>query len=191
MRVHVVDLVTVINDQAAGLLTKEAAGHHVRDAGGRAAGARRVGDLEGAISFCDAAVESQGSTPYVWLARGDVLLARKEKRADYCFERALALANNHWLYRWLTSRIQSFHRQFARALKAVQDGLTLEPGGAVLWLQTGECQLALGLSAQARTSFEQARELDPELPIQSFITQADETTVLDKVAGRWRQWFGK
>ena len=151
----------------------------------------RLGDIAGAISYSDAAVESQANTPYIWLARADVLLARKEKRADYCFERALALANNHWLYRWLTSRIQSFHRQFARALKAVQEALTLEPGRAVLWLQTGECQLALGLSAQARTSFEQARELDPELPIQSFITQADETTVLDKVAGRWRQWFGK
>src|SRR5688572_24766778 len=50
----------------------------------------RIGDLDGAISYADAAVESQGNTPYIWLARGDVLLARNEKRAEYCFERALA-----------------------------------------------------------------------------------------------------
>src|ERR1051326_3034832 len=33
----------------------------------------RVGDLQGALSYSDAAVESQTSTPYIWLARGDVL----------------------------------------------------------------------------------------------------------------------
>jgi tetratricopeptide (TPR) repeat protein len=151
----------------------------------------RLGDFAGALSYSDAAVESQANTPYIWLARADVLLARKEKRADYCFERALALANDHWLYRWLAARILAFHRQFARALKMAQEALALDQSRATLWLQRGECQLALGLVAPARNSFEQARELDPELPIQSFISQAEETTVLDKLAGRWRQWFGK
>src|SRR5277367_2613679 len=31
----------------------------------------RSGDLEGALSFSDAAIEERGDTPYVWLARGD------------------------------------------------------------------------------------------------------------------------
>ena len=47
----------------------------------------REGDLEEALACSDAAVEQRGDTPYVWLARGDVLLARKEARADYCFDR--------------------------------------------------------------------------------------------------------
>lgn len=151
----------------------------------------RLGDLAGALSFSDAAVESQANTPYIWLARADVLLARKEKRADYCLDRALMLANNHWVYLWLVSRIHAFYRHFARAFKAAQEALTIEPTRAVLWLQTGQCQLALGLPTQACTSFDQARELDPEIPIQEFLTQAAETSILDKLAGRWRQWFGK
>ena len=151
----------------------------------------RLGDQAGAISYSDAAVESQMNTPYIWLARADVLLARQEKRADYCFERALALAENHWLYRWLAARIHAYYRHFARALKSAQEALNLDPGRAVLWLQAGECQLALGLATQARNSFEQARELDPEQPIQQFISQVNDTTFLDKLAGRWRQWFGK
>lgn len=149
----------------------------------------RLGDHAAAISYSDAAVESQMNTPYIWLARADVLLARKEKRADYCFERALALAGNHWLYLWLTSRIHAFYRHFARALKSAQEALSLDPSRAILWSQSGECQLALGLATQARNSFEQARQLDPDLPIQQFISQAQNTSFLDKMAGRWRQWF--
>ena len=151
----------------------------------------RLGDHDGAISYSDSSVESQANTPYIWLARADVLLARKEKRADYCFERALALANNHWLYHWLAARIHAFYHQFARALKTVQQALSLDPSRAVLWLQTGECQLALGLATQARSSFDQARELDPDLNVQQFISKASESSFLDKIAGRWRQWFGK
>jgi tetratricopeptide (TPR) repeat protein len=151
----------------------------------------RLGEHDGAISYSDAAVESQVNTAYIWLARADVLLARKEKRADYSFERALTLANNHWFVRSLAARIYAFYRQFARALKFVQEALSLEPSRAVLWLQAGECQLALGLGAQAKNSFEQARELDSDLPIQAFLLQVNETTILDKLAGRWRQWFGK
>lgn len=151
----------------------------------------RLGDHAGAISYSDSAVESQANTAYIWLARADVLLARKEKRADYCIERALTLANNHWLFLWLAARMHAFYRQFARALKAAQEALVIEPGRAVLWLQAGECQLALGLANQARNSFDQARELDPDLPLQSFLSRVEDTTILDKLAGRWRQWFGK
>ena len=42
----------------------------------------RAGDLQGAIAFSDASIEERGDTPYVWLARGDVLLAREEQRAE-------------------------------------------------------------------------------------------------------------
>lgn len=151
----------------------------------------RLGDLDGGISYADSAVEAQGNTPYVWLARADVLLARREKRAEYCFERAFTLAKDNWLVLWLAARIQAFYRHFARALKHAQDAIALDSARAVLWLLAGEAQLALGLAEQARNSLEQARELDPEVAPHELIGRASDTTFLDKVAGRWRQWFGK
>src|SRR5213078_3430249 len=60
----------------------------------------RSGDLQGALSFSDAAIEERGDTPYVWLARADVLLARHEPRADYCLEKALRLAPGDWFIGW-------------------------------------------------------------------------------------------
>jgi tetratricopeptide (TPR) repeat protein len=151
----------------------------------------RLGDLDGALSYSDSAVESQINTPYIWLSRADVLLARAEKRAEYCFEKALSLARGDWLVLWLASRIQIFYKHFAKGLKLAQEALALDASRAVLWLQVGQCQLALGLPTQARNSFDQALELDPDCNVARWQNQAAETSFLDKVTGRWRQWFGK
>jgi tetratricopeptide (TPR) repeat protein len=151
----------------------------------------RTGDLGGAMSYSDAAVESQTNTAYIWLSRADVLLAKAEKRAEFCFEKALSLARDNWFVHWLASRIQSFYRRFAQSLKLAQQALSLQPGRAVLWLQVGQCQLALGLAEQAGNSFDQARELDPNCDAAQWQNRVAETSLLDKVAGRWRQWFRK
>src|SRR3954447_17728193 len=76
----------------------------------------RSGDLAGALIFSDSSIEERGDTPYVWLARGDVLLAREEQRADYCFEKALLLAPRDWFTAWLAARIRHYHEQFVLAL---------------------------------------------------------------------------
>jgi tetratricopeptide (TPR) repeat protein len=151
----------------------------------------RSGDVQGALTFSDAAVETQGNTPYVWLARGDVLLARAEKRAQFCFEKALALAAHDWVTHWLACRIHYYYKKFSRALQLAQKALELDGARAVVWLQFGRCQLALGLSHAAAESFEHARDLD------AFCSPgAEERSVLlqsgwwRRVNGWWRQAFG-
>ena len=121
----------------------------------------RSGDTQAALAFSDAAIETQGNTPYVWLARGDVLLARAEKRAQFCLEKALALAGPDWLAHWLACRIYCYYRKFSKALQLAQKALELDASRAVLWLQFGRCQMALGLAGAATESFEHARDLDP------------------------------
>ena len=122
----------------------------------------RSGDLQGALAFSDAAVEERGDTSYIWLARGDVMLARAEQRADYCFEKALALAPRNWFVAWLAARIRYFYEQFAPALKLAQQALEWNPGQSTLWLLTGLCQRQVGLTEAARISLHQARQLNPQ-----------------------------
>jgi tetratricopeptide (TPR) repeat protein len=124
----------------------------------------RMADPDSALAFSDAAIEERGNTPYVWLARGDVLLARREARASYCFDQALNLARADWLHTWLAARIHSFYASFALALRYAQQAADAAPDRAVVWLQAGVCQLELGLDARARESLERARELDAECP---------------------------
>jgi len=121
----------------------------------------RNGDLNGALVFSDVSIEAHGDTPYVWLARGDVLLAREEGRADYCFEKAQLLAPNDWFIAWLAARIRLFYEQFALALKQLQQAVEWNAGHFIIWLELGRCQDALGLEGPARRSFTQAKQLNP------------------------------
>ncbi len=121
----------------------------------------RTGDLDAALAFSDASIEERGDTPYLWLARGDVLLAREEKRADFCFDKALALAPKDWFITWLAARIRFFYEQFAQALKLAQRAVEWNPGHCGLWVLLGQCQHKTGLLGPAKVSFGQALELNP------------------------------
>jgi tetratricopeptide (TPR) repeat protein len=122
----------------------------------------RGGDLEAALTFSDASISERGDSAYVWLARGDVLLSRKEHRADYCFDKALFLAPRDWFVTWLAARVRIWHEQFALALKLLQQALEWNTSHFLLWLELGRCQMRLGLVVPARNSFDQARQLNPQ-----------------------------
>jgi tetratricopeptide (TPR) repeat protein len=120
----------------------------------------RSGDLATALAFSDASIEERGDTPYVWLARGDVLLARKESRADYCFDKAMMLAPGNWFIAWLAARIRAFYKQFVLALSLLQQATAAHAGNPILWLELGRCQEALGFLGPAAQSFTQASQIN-------------------------------
>lgn len=150
----------------------------------------RSGDLQAALAFSDASIEERGDTPYIWLARGDVLLARQESRADYCFEKALAVAPTDWFVTWLAARIRFYYGQFAQALKLAQQAVELNTGHFLLWLEQGRCQQALGLSSLARHSFTQAQQLEPHHPaVAHAFRELANTGVFSTFFGWCRNFF--
>ncbi|MBU6401660.1 MAG: tetratricopeptide repeat protein [Verrucomicrobia bacterium] len=150
----------------------------------------RLGDLKAALAFSDAAIEERGETPYVWLARGDVLLARRERHAEFCFERAVGFAPRDWLVHWLASRVYYFYEKFSLALKLASQALALETSRAVLWLQVGYCQQALGLIGAARSSFEQAQQLSPVgTPADQALIELGQIGFWRPLWSRWRRWW--
>jgi tetratricopeptide (TPR) repeat protein len=152
----------------------------------------RGGDLQGALAFSDASIEERGDTPYVWLARGDVMLARKEHRADYCFEKALLLAPKDWFTAWLASRIRFYYSQFVLALKLLQQAVEWNTGHFLLWFELGQCQQALGLIGSAETSFTQARQLNPNCrEADAALTRLSQSGAFARVRDWCRQLFKK
>lgn len=121
----------------------------------------RMGELDEALAFSDASIEERGDTPYIWLARGDVLLARQESRADYCFDKAALLAPQDWFVLWLAGRIRLFYEQFAAAARLFQRTVELDCSNFLVWLDLGHCQRAMGFSTQARLSYARALEIEP------------------------------
>jgi tetratricopeptide (TPR) repeat protein len=150
----------------------------------------RCGDLQGALVFSDASIEGRGDTPYVWLARGDVLLAREERRADFCFEKARLLAPRDWLVAWLAGRIRFYYKQFALALTHMQQAVELNAGHFMVWLELGRCQHELGLAGAARNSISQAKQLNPECRDASLeLIRLSQFRPFARVRGWWQRWF--
>jgi tetratricopeptide (TPR) repeat protein len=148
----------------------------------------RAGDVEGALAFSDASIEERGDAPYLWLARGDVMLARRETRADYCFEKALLLAPRDWFTAWLAARARYFYKQFALALKLLQQAIELNAGHFLLWLELANCQQALGLIGPAKHSFAQAKELNPRsTEARVGLAQAANSGLTARLHGWWRR----
>lgn len=150
----------------------------------------RSGDLQEALACSDAAVEERGDTPYVWLARADVLLARREPRADFCFEKALGMAAGDWFIAWLAARIRCFYEQFLLGQKLLQQAVELNGTHFVLWLELGRCQQSLGMVRPALTSFGRALELNPGCH-QAGLARAKlaNSALSERVRGWWRRLF--
>jgi tetratricopeptide (TPR) repeat protein len=122
----------------------------------------RAGDTQTALAFSDAAVGENSESPHVWLARGEVLLARREALADYCFDKALMLAPGDWLLAWQAARVRLHHGQASQALRLLRQAVEWNPGHFLPWLELGRCQEILGLAEAAEKSFTQARELNAQ-----------------------------
>ena len=150
----------------------------------------RSGDLQGALAFSDASIEERGDTPYIWLARGDVLMAREETRADYCFEKALLLGPRDWFTTWLAARIRFYYHQFALALKLLQQAVEWNATHFLLWLELGRCQQAVGLVGLAQNSFLQAQQLNPSSEqATEALADLSTTSLGSRVRGWWRRIF--
>jgi tetratricopeptide (TPR) repeat protein len=147
----------------------------------------RAGDTAAALTFSDAAIATNNQLPYVWLARADVLLSRKQKGSEPCFERALGCNPTQWLTRWLISRILCLHRCFALALQHIQHALETGADQAVVWHQLAVCRQHLGMPADAITAFQHAQQLDPGLVTSQDLASLQHTSWPKRLAGWWRR----
>ena len=151
----------------------------------------RCGDLDGALTFSDASIAERGDTPYVWLARGDVLLARGEKRADYCFDKALGLAAADWFIDLAGgAHPDVFYKQFTLALKFAQQALELKPDNEhALALRRADARRNSGLiGSGAQTHSSRRCNSSPRWhEAERAMSSLAETTMVQRLGGWWRR----
>jgi tetratricopeptide (TPR) repeat protein len=147
----------------------------------------RIGDVDTALAFSDASFEERGDSAYLWLARADIFMARKEKQAEYCFQKALLMSTRDWVVHWLAARIYIVYQKFAAALKLINQAMSLDASQSVLWLELGLCQQALGMP-QARQAFSRTLELNPDnRRAQQVLLHLREPGLWDRLQGWWRR----
>jgi len=127
---------------------------------GRAQALCRSGDLRSAQASCDAAIGQQGMFAYPWVARGEVMLARKENLDEYCFDKAVQL-DPDWLVPLEIGGIYLHYGRDAKALIRIRQAVEKAPDQAYCWYRQGVCELSLGLTRAAERSYARCLQLVP------------------------------
>ena len=154
--------------------------------------AGRLGDTDAGLALSDASLEVQGDVPYLWIARADVLLARKESAASYCLTRAQSLASGDWGVYWLGGRVLLYWGKLATALRMAQQAVAINAAELGGWMLAAECQLELGLAGPAEVSARQAVMIAPtNLAAAALLQRAQQVDWSARVAGWWRRTFRK
>lgn len=160
---------------------------------GKAVASARSGRIDKAIVFSDRSVEGRSPGPFVWVARGEVLLHRRSSSAQHCFDRAATLCRDDAERAAVlldVSRVLSRHRRQAEALLRARRAVDAAPDWAAAWLGLGDCQAALGLS-DAAVSYEQAVQLDPDNePAQARLARLRDRTLGERIRSFFRRSRG-
>ena len=119
----------------------------------------RLRDFRAGYACSDAALQTPGSSPWRWQARGEVLLAQGQHRFRDCFEKALAEPQADWFDRVIIARIYVYYQRTLNALECLKAAAELEPTHGYVWFEMGNCQAALAMTSAARASYARCREL--------------------------------
>jgi tetratricopeptide (TPR) repeat protein len=127
---------------------------------GRAQARCRMGDLKQSYSLCDAAFKSSGQSAYRWMVRGEILVASRNAKDAFCFDKARELDGN-WLVSLEIALVYLFHRKPGKALPWSRRAVETAVEQPYAWYVQGCCQFSLGFDKQARQSFRRCLDLDP------------------------------
>lgn len=123
----------------------------------------KFGLYKEAIALSDASLAQKGKplNSYLWLARGEIFLAKGSKNASFCFDKAIELSKDSWACYQEVGLIYLEAKYYSKALQYLKEAAARYSVSPYLWLKIGFCYQRLGFSKQARESFEQALKLNP------------------------------
>jgi tetratricopeptide (TPR) repeat protein len=135
--------------------------NHAELLAARAQALCRNGDLQQAQAVSDSAIAQPGQSEYCWIARGDLMLARKDHIEQHCFDKAVQL-NSDWPALIEIAAIYSFYKRYAKALERCRQAVEKAPDQPHCWYQQGCYQRAIGMTNPAMVSFKQCLDLNPK-----------------------------
>lgn len=142
----------------------------------------RLNDVRVALRLSDASLSARGASAYRWLARGEVLLASRQTKAESCFERAMLEPDADWFARLWIGRLYRMYGNHTQAFVAAREATEQAPHAPYAWYIRGQCERDLALSS-FRKSFERALELDGTfMPARKALREPAEASWL-------KRWF--
>ncbi len=126
----------------------------------------RMGDEHRGMAYVDAALQEKGGNlPLVWLARADVLLARKSPAAHFCLEKANELAPKSWEVAIEAALICLQQGEPLLALRYAQRAVESNRNHPFLWCVLGDAYRESGKWSDAERCYRYALALDPHFDL--------------------------
>ncbi|MBA3685147.1 MAG: tetratricopeptide repeat protein [Planctomycetes bacterium] len=155
----------------------------------RAVACARLGHSAKAFAFSDAAVQQPQPTAWVWISRGEIMLATGRGTDAFCFDKARELANGDWLPPLLVARAYLYYRNPGRGLQWAREAQAIKPDTAFSAHVIGACNDALGHHDAARAAYAQALDLDRDFPpTRAALDTHARMTWKDHAIAAWKHW---
>lgn len=149
----------------------------------------RHGDRAAALMSSDASLQSPGSSPDRWVARGEVMLDSRGARARDCFEKALTEPGADWFVRVAVARTYLFHRKPAPGFEFADAAVRCDATQPYAWVVRGWCLRELGQDARAAESGRCALDLDARCPAARELISALESGSSPGLIRRLKGWL--
>lgn len=149
----------------------------------------RLKDVSAAMACSDGSMQTLGSSPWRWQARGEVLLAAGQSYFDECFQKSLSEKDADWFDRAIIARIYLYYGRASNALYYLKQAVDLEPARGYVWFEMGNCQATLGLTGAAQTCYERCLELRPDYrEARTALSKLQSMSIIDWIKVRF---FGR
>lgn len=114
------------------------------------------------LGSSDFAMGQGRMNPFIWLARGWMLLESNNRNWEGCFDKVFEMgAEVDWRHFMMMGQVLSRYKKWPRALQCYQKATEGQTSNFFLWQQLGCCYEKLGLSRQAMEAFQHAQSLRP------------------------------
>lgn len=125
---------------------------------GRAQALSRIGDTKRARDASDGSMSAPGKSAYRWMARGEWMLAGRQKLEDHCFTKAEEVEDD-WLVPLESARIYLHYRFPSRAVARARRATEAAPDQYFAWYVRGCAEVEAGMTRMAVESFEHCLQL--------------------------------
>ncbi|MGA2500544.1 MAG: tetratricopeptide repeat protein [Tepidisphaeraceae bacterium] len=127
---------------------------------GRSQALCRNGDLAQAQAVSDTALGQPGQSAYMWMVRGELMVACRDSIDVCCFDKAIQI-DPDWLVLVEIALIYLYYNMPAKALTRARTAVEKASEQAFCWYQQGVCEARLGFSGAARKSLGRCLEISP------------------------------
>ncbi|MDD3926775.1 MAG: tetratricopeptide repeat protein [bacterium] len=146
----------------------------------------RLGRMEKAIGFSDAALAAKGVKPFVWIARGDVLIVTSNDSAKACFYKGVEMAPGDWRVRSAIAQAYLIRGRFHQALENLRHAVRLDSNRFYCWYWIGRCCEELGEVKDAAIAYKRALSIKSDFKrAQEALAQLNKRRSIWTGLGNW------